>query len=773
MIPPEQFGVISKRPSDGASRIEIRFFSEKEGFRPVCLGAGNFAQVFDGQLRVGRFSLPLAVKVQRTLALNREAHRAVEAKFDAEKATHDRLMADRPSKEEYPIVEQIEWGTSGEQSPLKLAPSILCPHAKHALVPRCPHCKAVLAEDPWTADQNERALVCTECAARFGESEENKTRIRSATVRLDPACEGCVESDAVCRRSADFFNFFPSRVLLFDRQELDLDTYLKQSALVWEHRQPVGFWKRRSRSESLHADLEERLDLLTQALNGIRYLHNREIAHLDLKPANFCLRIDAGRVRVSVIDLGLVSDSKTVEYLQQAGGQMHLTGAFAPPEMKEPAKKYLGTFSPSKPLGKFVLAQAPIDASWNPAILAGDEVELRVDGNYAGHGRIQNVLDDGKQLVIGWISPPEVTREQEGEIVVHKQRGQAADLYSFGMLILSVLTNEAEPNAYQESLGQWSKAIAELPDKGRSATELWGRLKKEEVFSRLDKDLDRYGPGRLYAEEAVQIALTLVCRSADGRCVGHMSDRGQAAEPVLADLNQRWATLTASFQDASRLRSAEEIRRRMKDLLPSLETRLSKGFAKKGGKSGATSASLPPQPLVIEKAILEFANNTDEVTREQGLQSLQDRYAHHPDKLFSDLHRYIDPEPDGISRRPSPGVRTEHAIESITWHLERKKSSWWKWWNRTEIIEIVIRGEHGFKYVDGFILSGCVGRCPDTPEEGTFRDAWNLVSDGTSVIRRKIPEWKSSFGGLVFCRLFALPADTARITHPPAVKCIL
>lgn len=607
------------------------------------MGAGNFAQVFDGQLRVGRFELPLAMKVQRTVALNREAYWAVEAKFDAERATHDRLMADRPSRDEYPIVEQIGWGPPGEQGPIKLVPMILCPYAKHALSPACPHCGSHLREDPWTADQNERALICGGCSARYGEAEESKTSILSATVRKDLACAGCDKSEAVCRQSADFFTFFPARILLFDRQELDLEQYLNESALPRDRRHPATFWQRRSTADSQLADLDERFRILTQALNGIKYLHLRNIAHLDVKPANFCLRVEAGQVRVTVIDLGLADDPNTVEYLQQAGSVMRLSTAFAPPEMKEQARRYLGLYTPTQPLGRFVLAKAPVDMNWNPAILAGDAVEVRVGGRNIGRGRIQLVLNEGRLLVIEWDSVPDQASEEQGEIVVRKQRGRTTDLYSFGMLILSVLTNEADPAAYQDSVGSWSKVLAALPARPTGTSELWAALRRDEVFSKLDRELSRYGLYRPYAEEAVRLALTLICRVADGQGPGHHRDRSQDPGPLLAELTNRWEILTAAFKDGSQLQAAERIREHIKkDVYPNLLSSLTGAEAKDGRMS---SPATPQQNLTLEKALLEYARHRDGVAREQVVLHLRHLYSQKPANLVPHLRMLFDPQP--------------------------------------------------------------------------------------------------------------------------------
>ncbi len=278
MIPKQNIGVIGDRGGYGEPRIEFRYALAGGSWNPVLLGDGNFAQVFDGQLRFGQITFPLAIKVQRSNALNREAFTAVEAKFDAEKATHTRLRKDRTNKEDYPIVELVDWRTSSENTPIKLAPSILCSNAKHSLRPQCPQCSVELMEDPWTTEQNERAIVCPNCSTRFGENEENKSRILGATVFKSASCEGCTKTHSECAQLAHFFNFFPARVLLFERQEIDLDNYLSQSALPREQRAPADFWERRNTSEHPLYDIGERLDILWQILKSLAHLHKRSVA---------------------------------------------------------------------------------------------------------------------------------------------------------------------------------------------------------------------------------------------------------------------------------------------------------------------------------------------------------------------------------------------------------------------------------------------------------------------------------------------------------------
>lgn len=184
---------------------------------------GTFARVLSGRLGESEYAIPVAVKIQRDVSLSREQSRAVNAKFAIERSVHRRIQADEPGDGLGPghVVLQFDLGKDSGSEADVLPPSIVCLHASHALAPRCPEpgCSGLLEPDEWNRNDDERRLVCRSCGGRHSVSDAARQKILEASVRRDPACAGCVHSQAgdppeACLRGAAFLNFFPSRLLV-------------------------------------------------------------------------------------------------------------------------------------------------------------------------------------------------------------------------------------------------------------------------------------------------------------------------------------------------------------------------------------------------------------------------------------------------------------------------------------------------------------------------------------------------------------------------------
>src|SRR5262249_19367176 len=152
-----------------------------------------------------------------------------------------------------------------------------------------------------------------------------------ASVRRDPACRGCSLQDESktdgCRSSVVFLNFFRNRLLLLERLDLDLEDYFRwqrngtasESRLAAreafnEHRRLV-----QERRDRLYgpvvgkvAELLQAADLFSEVVAAVEHLHHHGVAHLDIKPANVCLRFRGPDREVKVIDLGLSDDPNTL-----------------------------------------------------------------------------------------------------------------------------------------------------------------------------------------------------------------------------------------------------------------------------------------------------------------------------------------------------------------------------------------------------------------------------------------------------------------------------
>jgi hypothetical protein len=382
-------------PSTEALRLELSARPGEEGLVLEFLHddrqTGTLARVLGGWVGLGEVSVPVAVKLQRDIALSQEDRGSVAAKFDKERNVHRRLqdcdpltpapggpacrgqrragpeplgsqhllagedlMRGEPGQER--IVRQLEvWKGPADHEADSLEPCILCARAPHGLAPLCPECNdpaAILEELQLTDD---RGLRCRRCHRQFWSTPTTREAILAATLRRDPACRGCALESQLdpdcCRRSAVFLNFFRNRVLLLERLDLDLDDYLR-----WVHhegpaqlrpaaRQAFAEHRRllRERRDRLPGpavqkvfDLRLVTDLFSDVLSGVEHLHHHGVAHLDLKLANLCVRFRGADLEVKVIDLGLSDDPDTLTYLRQAEGPLSLWTDYSAPEFRRP-----------------------------------------------------------------------------------------------------------------------------------------------------------------------------------------------------------------------------------------------------------------------------------------------------------------------------------------------------------------------------------------------------------------------------------------------------
>ncbi|MCI0461328.1 MAG: hypothetical protein L0Z62_30640, partial [Gemmataceae bacterium] len=313
-------------PATGALRLELNGCPSEDGLLLEFLHderqTGTLARVLGGRVGLGEVTVPVAVKLQRDIALSQEDHGSVAAKFDKERNVHRRLQDCAEGIGQEQIVRQLEvWGGAADHEADSLEPCILCARARHGLTPRCPECNqpaAVLEELQLTDD---RGLRCGRCGRQFWSTPKTRDAILEATLRHDPACGGCAFEHSPhtdgCRDSAGFLNFFRNRVLLLERLDLDLEDYLRwqrdlgpsvarqEAQQAFEaHRRLVQ--ERRDRlpgpSVAKIADLRTVADLFADILAGVEHLHHHGVAHLDLKPANVCVRFRGADLEVKLID---------------------------------------------------------------------------------------------------------------------------------------------------------------------------------------------------------------------------------------------------------------------------------------------------------------------------------------------------------------------------------------------------------------------------------------------------------------------------------------
>jgi hypothetical protein len=570
-------------PSTEALRLEVSGRPGEDGLILEFLHddrqTGTLARVLGGWVGLGEVSVPVAVKLQRDIALSQEDRGSVAAKFDKERNVHRRLQdcAGATAGQER-IVRQLEvWKGPADYEADSLEPCILCARARHGLAPLCPECNdpaAVLEELELTDD---RGLRCSRCNRQFWSTPKTRDAILNATLRRDAACHGCALANSPdpdgCRGSAVFLNFFRNRVLLLERLDLDLDDYLRWThnagpagtrlaarQAFEEHRRLLRERRDRLPGPSVQKifDLMRVADLFADVLAGVEHLHRHGVAHLDLKLANVCVRFRGADLEVKLIDLGLSDDPDTLAYLRQAEGPLSLWTDFSAPEFRRPHSHPLAVDARFRedacevdwpcPEGQtadcpcpgdvlFVEDRDPTRQRWRVvAVRPGRAGCLLVQAE--AEPRHRPWLGEARALPpFG----PEARPQRDIGVVLEKHCGFPADVYSLGMLLLAVLVGRPDVGDFRDALPGVQIELEEhlhdwapLPSRALVQRLLSKPSKHLHVFHSYAHRLAAYGVAQPLAEELLGVVLRATLRG-DPR-VFYSADRGGDTRPALRRL---------------------------------------------------------------------------------------------------------------------------------------------------------------------------------------------------------------------------------------------
>jgi serine/threonine protein kinase len=607
-------------PSTGALRLELSGGPGEEGLVLELLHddrqTGTLARVLGGWVGLGEVSVPVAVKLQRDTALSQEDRGSVAAKFDKERNVHRRLQDCAGAAGPERVVRQLEvWKGPADREADSLEPCILCARARHGLAPRCPECNdpaALLEEVQLTEDCG---LRCNRCNRQFWSTPKTRAAILDATLRRDAACHGCAlehspDPDA-CRGSAVFLNFFRNRVLLLERLDLDLDDYLRWAhnggskasrpvarRAFEEHRRLLRERRERLPGPAVQKIYDLRLvaDLFADVLAGVEYLHRHEVAHLDLKLANICVRFRGADLEVKIIDLGLSDDPETLAYLRQAEGPLSLWTDYSAPEFRRPRSHPLavdGRFrgdaceldwpraerhTPETPCPGDVLFFEDHDLARQPWRLTG----VRPGG--ADRLLVQAVAEPRHRTWLGEPRPvlrlgPEARHREGLAVVREKHCGFPADTYSLGMLLLAILVGRPDVGDFRDAL---PSVQIELEDASHEGTPLPNRALVQRLLNKPSKHLQvfhsyahrlaAYGVAQPLAEELLGMVLRATLRGHAG--ISYLADRGADARPALRRLRADLDAVRGAIANTLAVAQAAAVREARLAVLDRLRSRL-------------------------------------------------------------------------------------------------------------------------------------------------------------------------------------------------------
>jgi hypothetical protein len=652
-------------PSTGGLRVEVTGRVGEDGLTLEYLHderqTGTLACVLSGRVGLGEVSVPVAVKLQRDIALSQEDRGSVAAKFDKERNVHRRLQERAPEGVAHErIVRQLEvWSAgssaAGAHEADSLEPCILCARARHGLAPRCPECDhpdAVLEELELTDD---RGLRCGRCQRQFWSTPKTREGILEVSLRRDPACRGCAleHSDTAepCRHSAIFLNFFRNRVLLLERLDLDLEDYLRwrrgeaspearKSAREAFDRHRRLVQERLERlpgpSAARVAELQSAADLFGEILAGVEHLHRCGVAHLDLKPANVCVRFRGADLDVKVIDLGLSDDPNTLTYLRQAEGALSLWTDYSAPEFRRPRSRpvgVVGRFGPDAceldwPCPPAPAAELPcagdllffedrdlVERRFRVVAVAavpsggprggrpeGDCIAARSE-RYPSRLLVQARAEPHHRLWLGEAEAPPDSggpgRDRGLVVVLEKHCGFPADVYSLGMLLVAVLVGRPDVSDFREAL---PAVQIELEDFVRDRPELPGRAlvqwllgkpsKHLQVFHLYAGGLSSYGVVQPLAEELLGMVLRSTIRGDPPAF--YLADRGADARPAMQRLRRDLDAVRRALASAQTAAQAAAVRESRLAALDLLRARLNNQPAQLGG---------PPRPAPAARLV--------------------------------------------------------------------------------------------------------------------------------------------------------------------------
>jgi hypothetical protein len=323
-------------------------------------------------------------------------------------------------------------------------------------------------------------------------------------------------------------------------------------------------------------------NVFADIVEGVEHLHRHGVAHLDLKPANVCVRFRGPDLDVKIIDLGLSDDPHTLTYLRQAEGPLSLWTDYSAPEFRRPRARPIGvsgrfredaceldwpcpeTGALELPCAGDLLFFEQRDLMQQPFRVVhvrpapGDRVwvQARAEARYAPWlGEAVPLPDFG----------PEARLRTDLEVVLEKHCGFPADIYSLGMLLLAGLVGRPDVSDFREALPSVQIELEEhlcqrsgLPGRALVHKLLAEPSKHLQVFHAYARRLEAYGVAQPLAEELLGIVLRATLRG-DPR-VFYLGDRGGDARAAMRRLRADLDAVRGALRNALTAAQASAVR---------------------------------------------------------------------------------------------------------------------------------------------------------------------------------------------------------------------
>ena len=264
----------------------------------------------------------------------------------------------------------------------------------------------------------------------------------------------------------------------------------------------------------------EAMDLLSQILDGLHYLHDViGIVHRDIKPENFLLFNDGKRVRIKLIDFGFATYCKDDETMNEQLG----TPQYAAPEIFElkPYNNKVDMWSVGVVLYNMVKGTQPF---CNGEIEKVKEQVLHKEINYSGfqNNELRNLCEglldrDPEQRYSAFQAYKLLNLIKEGNSVVETYvKTFKPDMHKIMFIlyndrtIIEELKNIFLTECTPDQLNNMSEEILSLNLKERSQNQDSLDMVSEKLYLKAEK-LIEYAENSKYASENLKIRLKNYC----------------------------------------------------------------------------------------------------------------------------------------------------------------------------------------------------------------------------------------------------------------------